>query len=307
MRRRTSPIWSRWELSPPAFTARDAELFHQDHLAVFRRHRMVKPTTPATELQCKDCGEHQPVIYATDREGGRHGFIVCERCGPAEVHPESLDQFVFDTEPLLEHLFVESRLAIKPIDTDLLWHIGRRTFEGQSRELLFLRCLNVKNETSIVEQFGRRKRSLVFMPLASSAARLDSMVPNLVIGIQDVVEFSDDRLRIDWETVEDRLIESSESKIPKPKPQPRRSSRTAKIELLVQELTLHLRSTADHAHASGELLPRPTQQELARQTGMSKSDVSRCMRDASANQLRLLWQTADDLDAVLRLPRKQLR
>ncbi len=307
MRRRTSPIWSRWELSPPAFTARDAQLFHQDHLAAFRRHRLVKPTTPATELQCKDCGEHQPVIYTTDGEGGRHGFIVCERCGPAEVHPASLDQSVFDTEPLLEHLFADTRLGIKTIDSDFLWQIGRRTFDGQSRELLFLRCLSVKNDTSIVEQLGRRKRSLVFMPLTSSAARLDSMVSNLVIGIQDVVEFSDDRLRIDWETVEDRLLESSESDVQKPKPQPRRSSRTAKIELLVQELTQHLRSAADHAHASGELLPRPTQQELARRTGISKSDVSRCMKDASANQLRLLWHTADDLDALLRLPRKQLR
>lgn len=306
MRRRTSPIWSRWELSPPAFTIRDAKLFHQDHFAAFRRHRLVKPTTLTTELQCRDCGEHQSVIYTTDREGGRHGFIVCERCGPAEVHPESLNQFVFDTEPLLEHLFADTRLTIKLIDSDLLWHIGRRTFDGKSRELLFLRCSRAKNETSIVEQLGRRKRSLVFMPLASSAARLDSMVPNLVIGIQDVVEFSDDRLRIDWETVEDRLIESSESDVQKPKPQPRRSSRTAKIELLVQELTQHLRSAADLAHASGELLPRPTQQELARRTGISKSDVSRCMKDASANQLRLLWHTADDLDALLRLPGKQL-
>ncbi|QDT62431.1 hypothetical protein SV7mr_49790 [Stieleria bergensis] len=307
MRRRTSPIWSPWELSPPAFTLRDAKPLHQDQFAILRRLRLVKPTTPATEQQCKDCGEHQPVIYTTDRESIRHGFIVCEGCGPAEVLPESLDQFVFDTEQLLEHLFVDTRLAIKPIDSDLLWHIGRRTLEGRSRELLFLRCVNAKNGTSIVEQLGRRTRSLVFTPLTSSAARLDTMVSNLVIGIQDVVEFAEDGLRIDWEAVEDRLIKSSESDVQKPKPQPRRSSRTAKIELLVNELTQHLRSAADHAHATGELLPRPTQQELARRTRMSKSDVSRCLKDSSSKQLRLLWQTAEDLHAVLRLPPKQLR
>ncbi|TWT68600.1 hypothetical protein [Crateriforma conspicua] len=307
MRRRTSPIWSRWELNPPAFTLRDAKPLHHDQFAILRRLRLVKPTTPATELQCKDCGEHQPVIYSSDREGNRHGFIVCEGCGPAEVLPESLDQFVFDTEQLLEHLFADTRLAINPVVSDLLWQIGRRTYKGQSRELLFLRCVNAKNGTSIVEQLGRRTRSLVFTPLTSSAARLDTMVSNLVIGIQDVVEFSEDGLQIDWEAVEDRLIESSESNVQKPKPQPRRSSRTAKIELLVNELTQHLRSAADHAHASGELLPRPTQQELARRTNMSKSDVSRCLKDSSADQLRLLWQTANDLDAVLRLPRRQLR
>ncbi|XZE56575.1 hypothetical protein SH139x_002695 [Planctomycetaceae bacterium SH139] len=307
MRRRTSPIWSRWELSPPAFTVRDAQLSHHDQLAVFHRHRLVKTTTPATEQQCKDCGEHQPVIYSTDREGSRHGFIVCERCGPAEVHSESLDQLVFDTEQLLEHLFVDTRLAIKPIDSDLLWHIGRRTLEGRSRELLFLRRLGLELKASIVEQLGRRQRSLVFTPLASSAESLAAMIPNLVIGIQDIVEFSEDGLRLDWEAVEDRLGEFCESELPASKPQPRRSSRTAKIETLVQELTQHLRSAADHAHATGELLPRPTQQELARRTGMSKSDVSRCISDSSADQLRLLWQTADDLDAVLRLPARQLR
>lgn len=307
MRRRTSPIWSRWELSPPTITVRDAKQCAQEQFAILRRLRLVKPTTPATELQCKDCGEHQPVIYSPDREGNRHGFIVCEDCGPAEVHSESLNQIVFDTERLLEHLFADTRLAINPFVSDLLWQIGRRTFIGQSRELLFLRCVNGKNETSIAKQLGRRKRSLVFTPLTSSAARLDSMIPNPVISIQDVVEFSEDGLRIDWESVEDRLVESSGPELPKPKRQSRRSSRTAKIELLVQELTQHLRSAADHAHATGELLPRPTQQELARRTSMSKSDVSRCIKDSSANQLQLLWQTADDLDAVLRLPRKQLR
>ena len=307
MRRRTSPIWSRWELSPPAITVRDAECLYQDQVTALRRHRLVKPTTPATEYQCRECGEHQPVTYATDREGSRRGFIVCDGCGPSRVRPESLDQIVFDTEQLLSHLFAGTRLAIKPVFSDRLWQIGRRTIEGRSRELLFLRSWRFGQERSIAKHISRRSRSLVFIPLNSSAERLSEVVPNVVVSIEEVVEFADDGLRIDWEAIEERVAELSDFEAPMVKPQPRRSTRVAKIESLVREVTQHLRSAADHAHATGNLLPRPTQQELAQRTGMSKFDVSRCISDPSANQLRLLWQTADDLDAILRLPRKQLR
>ena len=156
MRRRTSPIWSRWELSPPAITVRESGLLYRDEIASLRRHRLVNPTTPATEYQCKDCGEHQPVTYTTDQEGNRHGFIVCEDCGPAIVRPDSLDQLVFDTEQLLSYLFAGSRLAIKPIVSDRLWQIGRRTIEGRSRELLFLRGLRIDQESSIIAHIRRR-------------------------------------------------------------------------------------------------------------------------------------------------------
>jgi len=307
MRRRTSPIWSRWELSPPAITVRDAELRYRDELAIFRRHRLVKPTTPATEHRCKDCGEHQPVTYMTDREGSRHGFIVCQDCGPAILQPDLLDQVVFDTEMLLSHLFGDARLAIKPIVSDRLWQIGRQTFKGRSRELLFLRGLGLASESSIFDYIAGRPRSLVFTPLVSSAGRLAEAVSNPFIGFEEVVEFAGNDLRIDWDAIEDRLGEARESEAPKAKPQRRRSTRVANIELLVQELTQHLRSAVDHARSTGELLPRPTQLELGRLTEMSKSDVSRCISDPGANQLRLLWQTADDLDAILRLPSKQLR
>ncbi len=307
MRRRTSPIWSRWELSPPVVTIRDAKLLQHDQLACLSRHGLVRPTTPATEHQCRDCGEHRPITYITDREGNRHGFIVCEDCGPASVRANLLEQLVFDTEQLLNHLFADARLAVKPLVGDRLWQVGRRTCEGRSRELLFLRSMGFGQELNIIEQLSRRPRSLVFMPLSSSAERLTEKTHNLVIGIEDLAEFSGDGLRIDWDAIEDRLGVAFGSETPKQKPQPRRSARVTKIELLVQELTQHLRSAADHARATGDLLPRPTQQELGRRTGMTKSDASRCFNDPAANQLRLLWQTADDLDAILRLPSKQLR
>jgi hypothetical protein len=86
----------------------------------------------------------------------------------------------------------------------------------------------------------------------------------------------------------------------------KRAQRAAKIELLVNELTRHLRAARDHAFATKnltgtpELLPRPSQRELAKWTGLTESDVSRCLKDSRARELRLCWDTAVDLEQLLK-------
>lgn len=105
MRRRTSPIWSRWELNPPTITLRDAARLYAGQVDALRHHGLIKPTTPATAYQCRDCGEHQAIAYMSDRDERQHGFIVCGDCGPCEVPAESIEQVVFDTEASLAHLF----------------------------------------------------------------------------------------------------------------------------------------------------------------------------------------------------------
>lgn len=48
-----------------------------------------------------------------------------------------------------------------------------------------------------------------------------------------------------------------------------------------------------------ELLPRPSQQDLAKRAGLTETDVSRCLKDPAARELRLQWETALELDKVL--------
>lgn len=63
---------------------------------------------------------------------------------------------------------------------------------------------------------------------------------------------------------------------------------------------LVLRPTADNIpDKAQELLPRPSQKTLAEMTGLSESDLSRCLNDDQAVLLQLLWQTVADLDQVL--------
>jgi hypothetical protein len=59
----------------------------------------------------------------------------------------------------------------------------------------------------------------------------------------------------------------------------RRGPRAAKIERLVTELKAHLKAARDHAVATRDatgvpqLLPRPSEKELAERTGMRDYDV----------------------------------
>ena len=119
---------------------------------------------------------------------------------------------------------------------------------------------------------------------------------------------------IDWDSVEDLLCDypASAKAQTSAKPSAKRAIRLEKVERLTRELKHHLRAAIDHADATSEtaagaVAARPTQKLLAAQTGLNVSDVSRCLKDDAAKELRVLWETADDLDAVTRLRKSQLR
>jgi hypothetical protein len=46
-------------------------------------------------------------------------------------------------------------------------------------------------------------------------------------------------------------------------------------------------------------LERPSQKDLASLCELTETDVSRCLKDPEARLLRLLWETASDLDRIL--------
>ncbi|GAA5509210.1 hypothetical protein [Novipirellula caenicola] len=307
MRPTTHPVWLQWELDPPVFTVDEVTRVYRTQLAPARHHGLLRPTMRAAAIRCPDCGEDQPVTYVPDASGIRQGYIVCSPCGPTRIRPEQLDQLVFDTAAALHHLFADTRRSIEPLVSDRLWHIGRRTIASRSRELWFVRGIAFNYHDEILEKLKRRPRTIIFTPTPMVAEYWEEHLSNRVIAIEDVVHQDEVQLWLDWDAIEDQILEAADSHDLKPPSRSKRSSRVAKIELLVNELKQHLRTAASYAEATAELLPRPTQNDMAARTGMSKVDVSRCLKDDSANELRLLWQTAGDLDAVLRLPQKSLR
>jgi len=91
----------------------------------------------------------------------------------------------------------------------------------------------------------------------------------------------------------------------------KRASRAGAIDALKKELKEHIRAAADHLRSRRDLgagpamLPRPTQAELARRIGSPPYTVSRCLRDPTARELQILWQTANDPQAILQYTRRR--
>lgn len=137
----------------------------------------------------------------------------------------------------------------------------------------------------------------------------------LLVAVQDVLDVADGVLAQTggWKEYLAAFGQMVETTLPanfgnKTKPA-RRSQRAANIEKLEQALEEHLVCAKKYACNLREqgrdviLLPRPEQQFLAAQLGMSASDVSRCINDPKALKLRVLWQAALSLEDVLKFRR----
>lgn len=152
------------------------------------------------------------------------------------------------------------------------------------------------------------------LPATRQPGLLDK-ITNALTAIRDQILLSEEPA--DWSegikrtlalTAEARQRRGRESDGTRIKPPPRRGTRAANIEKLEKELEKHLLAARDHAHSCRErepaLLPRPTQKDLARWTGLTQSDVSRCLNDPRAKVLKILWDTANSLEAVMKYNRR---
>ncbi|HMF17510.1 MAG TPA: hypothetical protein VKE98_09905 [Gemmataceae bacterium] len=108
-----------------------------------------------------------------------------------------------------------------------------------------------------------------------------------------------ERLALLWEK------NASKRSRTKRRPLGRRGNRVVNIAKLTEEMMEHVRAARDHAFATRELggqpqlLPRPKQKDLASRTGLTPSAVSRCLKDAAARELQILWERALDLRRIM--------
>lgn len=300
-----NPVLERWELSLPVFSRAELQGRWRVQLDPFHRAGVLKPTIAAGDWWCDECCETHEIVYH-DFPDGRHGYVLC-RYGSMRLPREQTDRLNIDTAALLRWLFADSRLSIEPIVGNRLWNIGRRTIESRSRDLRFIRGTGPSCNEEIVHNLSTHPKSIVFAPSRGSASFWQSRIPCVVIAIEEVLVQTEPKAIVDWTVIEEFFINYHAGVEEPAKPRKKRGMRTSKIERLRDELKRHLASAADHAIATAEsdggidLLPRPTKTELAKLAGMTKYDVTRCFTDPAATELRLLWDTAGNLEAVLRL------
>jgi len=301
----TNPLWRRWEADSASFSVDEVMKRWAGILAPLHSTGVLHPTVPASDWWCDECCQSHLVEYH-DTPKGTLGFVVGD-CGVTRLKRSQTDQFQIDTERLLALLFAGSRLSIQPSVGERLWNIGRHTIGSHSRELRFVRGISPRTNRAIVDKLKSQPKAILFTPSVGCAAFWQRQVPCLVLALEEVATPTSTTFSIKWEAIEESFSDHTQVKDTPTKPRQKRGTRTAKIERLRDELKRHLASAADHAVATAEgegcaaLLPRPSKTELAKLAGMSKYDVTRCFNDATASELRLLWDTADNLEAVLRL------
>ncbi|QDV62641.1 hypothetical protein [Crateriforma conspicua] len=305
MRRSINPVWARWESASATFTRHEVETRWKTQLAFLRPAGLLVPTLPAAEWWCDDCGEHHSVQYH-DFPAGKQAIVICN-AGSIRLSVDQVDRFALDTESMLRWLFADSRVAVESIIANHLWKIGRYTLRGRSRELLFVRGAGPSHVNVIRERLVTHPKAILFTPTTGSADHWRTIVRCSVFALEQVAVLNKSNPIIDWDGIEDAITVRGSDADTSTKPRRKRGTRTAKIERLRDELKRHLAAAADHAIAAAEteagitLLPRPSKTQLAKLTGMTKPDVTRCFADPTATELNLLWDTADDLEAILRL------
>ncbi len=139
----------------------------------------------------------------------------------------------------------------------------------------------------------------------------------LLVSTDEIVAAAGDTLRETpaWEEYLQAFCQMVGTTLPgnyrNKKPAPMRGTRAANIEKLAKEMERHLLAARDHAHSlrdrgrEPELLPRPEQKELSRRTGLTESDVSRCLSDERARVLKIMWNAAESLEEVMRYKRRR--
>lgn len=138
----------------------------------------------------------------------------------------------------------------------------------------------------------------------------------LLVSLSDIIETKEAGfLQTDlWEEYLQAFCQMVKLSLPgnyrNKRPIPIRGTRAANIDKLAKAMENHLIAARDHACSLKDrgmepvLLPRPQQKEFSKLTGLSASDISRCLKDPRAKLLQILWQTAESLDDVMRFKRR---
>jgi len=252
------------------------------------------PDSPDLTAYCPRCEDYTPVELRQDETGEDSYWRVC--CGPLKrINPKRFRVWRVRQEPVLKRFMAE--VGIKGTMTELvpgrIWKLGRR---GQ-QWFIYINRVMIPDLKTFVPVLGRFPSAILVTVSEDHLERLNIALSNRGIVLKEVTRLDENyTIHVDTEKIE-AIIEPD--KPDSNKPVARRGNRTAHIEKLVAELKEHYRTSRDHYYAVGEILPRPTQAELAKRIGTRQDDVSRCLNDPGAILLRTLWKNAEDIRAIL--------
>lgn len=301
-------LWQRLDRNPPLFF--DDQL--EPALAGARDQvfgmGLLRQGPPSRNAACPDCGYGCRIVWeSNERTGARVAFISCRTCGPIEVEPDRLRQWAIDVPQLLAAVKAAGRISgpVNEVVEGHLWHLGAAVW-GRRREAYFIRCAHEGVRARVACALKTHPKAVLFFPDEAAAHWWGSATDNPVVALESVVTLAAGGLAFDAAAVAELLADAQPGNGAKPTPCPKRSSRLADIARLTEAMVAFLRTARDHAFATEELtgtpelLPRPSKTQLAKETKIPKSRVTRCFKDKSARELKLYWKTAISLEEVMK-------
>lgn len=301
-----SLILQRLQIDPPDFYADEVKRLAAPHYAALCEFAILRPLPQSGHIDCGSCGERVQLAFVRDRAtGNQHGYMHCPNCGVDEVPADRTRRWRLDISRFLQLLSESGGLEGEPklLGTGAAWSLGRLRWQKQSVELLFI-C-NTLNPPAL-ETIRRKTKAIALVPTLSIVNNLTASTGRTPLAVEGLISFHGSSIYFDREGLVASIQELGPgSGVRLPSRRRKRSDRAVKIEKLRDEMIVHVAAARDHAFAMQsltgvpKLLPRPKQTELAKRVGISETDVSRCLSDPSANELRLLWNTAEDLDLVM--------
>lgn len=314
MQNKLSQLFAQWEHDPPIISGMRAKGKLKDAFSIGQSLGLLIEEPSASSIDCPDCSRRCRVDYLRDASGTQQAFIHCRDCGLSRISREMLQRWSIQTERVLASVFAGVTLSLAAKVAPYVWHVGKATWAGRSRQIWFARGFRREGCQAAVSLLRANSKAVVFTPTDLGAELWHEAAGNLVIPLELVTSLGNGTLMLDIEDIQARIEDANDLDIGKRTPtKTKRSQRAANIESLTRVVIEFLRSARDYAFDTKEksgvaqLLPRPAISHLCKQAGIKPHDFSRCLDDESARELKVYWGMTDSLEQIMSFRKKAVR
>ena len=194
-------LWPYMEVSRPLFSHELVRRWPEGALDRLQTVGFVNPAESAQRVVCPGCyeGHIEDVMAIEQSDGSFRCFVYCPEVLRAEVSVESLRQWTIDFEKLARTLANSMSLQGKCLSLlpGRLWRLGKATWQGALRDVLFARGLTRKDALEVVDQIGRRHRPIVLVGKYLPANEIWGDCRPAVIPLAEVASLDVDPLAVD--------------------------------------------------------------------------------------------------------------
>jgi hypothetical protein len=306
-----SQLFAQWEHDPPIISGMHAKGKLKVAFSIGQSLGLLIEEPSASSIDCPDCSRRCRVDYLRDASGAQQAFIHCQDCGLSRISREQLQRWSIQTERVLASVFADVTLSLAAKVAPYVWHVGKATWAGRSRQIWFARGFRREGCQAARSLLRANSKAVVFTPTDLGAELWHEATGNLVIPLELVTSIGSGTLMLDIEDIQARIEEAIAVDIGKKAPtKTKRSQRAANIESLTRVVIEFLRSARDYAfdtkeeNGFAELLPRPAISHFCKQAGIKPHDFSRCLDDESARELKVYWGMTENLEQIMSFRKK---